>query len=200
MAGRMTYSEQLKHPLWQRRRLEILSRADFKCERCESTEKTLHVHHKQYRKGAKAWEYEDHDLIALCEDCHSAEHLTREELQTVLAQLDLEDMDELIGFAKSLLLNREWENDHDQEKLVAVRNWSQAHGLAKGIGLEGIETDYLLCRNQIPVTELLTIDVAATQRRTARGRLKQHARTTDELVQMGADAIAAAPRPDTGGL
>lgn len=196
----MTYSEQLKHPMWQRRRLEILNRAGFKCERCESDDKTLHVHHKQYRKGAKAWEYEDRDLIALCEDCHSAEHLTRQELQAVLAQLDMEELDELIGFAKSLLLSREWESDHDQKKVVAIRNLSQANGLGKGIGLEGNETDHLLSRNQIPVTELLTIDVAASQRRIARGRLNQHARTTDEIVQIGADAIAAAPPPSAGGL
>lgn len=71
---RMTYAEQLKHPKWQKRRLEILDRAKFRCESCEDSETTLHVHHKRYRKGAMAWEYSDQELIALCEDCHESEH------------------------------------------------------------------------------------------------------------------------------
>lgn len=70
----MNYLEQLKHPKWQRRRLEILQRADFRCESCNADDKTLHVHHKRYRAGAMAWEYGDDDLIALCEPCHQKQH------------------------------------------------------------------------------------------------------------------------------
>jgi len=72
--ARMSYAEQLTHPKWQRRRLEVLDRAGFRCERCLDDETTLHVHHKTYRKGALAWEYEDHELVVLCEDCHTDEH------------------------------------------------------------------------------------------------------------------------------
>lgn len=32
--------------------------------------KKLHVHHKQYIKGLKAWEYEDRYLVTLCDRCH----------------------------------------------------------------------------------------------------------------------------------
>lgn len=70
----MSYSDLLRDPRWQRRRLEIMSRADFSCEKCHSATKTLNVHHKEYRKGAKPWEYADHELECLCEDCHEDEH------------------------------------------------------------------------------------------------------------------------------
>lgn len=70
----MKYAEQLKHPKWQRRRLEIMSRAGFACEQCGDTESTLHVHHKAYRDGAMAWEYLDEELVCLCEDCHERQH------------------------------------------------------------------------------------------------------------------------------
>lgn len=79
-----TYREQLLHPFWQRKRLEVLDAASFRCVCCESTEKTLHVHHKSYVKGRMAWEYELHELEALCEDCHEAAHAAKERLDEVL--------------------------------------------------------------------------------------------------------------------
>lgn len=34
----------------------------------------LNVHHKYYKKGNLAWDYEDDALITLCVDCHKLEH------------------------------------------------------------------------------------------------------------------------------
>lgn len=34
----------------------------------------LHVHHKSYKENHLAWEYENSNLITLCEDCHQKEH------------------------------------------------------------------------------------------------------------------------------
>lgn len=87
LMAKMTYSEQLRHPNWQRRRLEILSKASFSCEWCGDTESTLNVHHKHYRKGRMAWEYEDHELTALCEPCHRQEHEHRAVLDEILNEL-----------------------------------------------------------------------------------------------------------------
>ncbi len=70
----MTYAEQLRHPRWQRRRLERLNKADFRCEKCSVDDRPLHVHHKAYRNGAAPWEYADDELLVLCEDCHRDEH------------------------------------------------------------------------------------------------------------------------------
>jgi 5-methylcytosine-specific restriction endonuclease McrA len=61
---------QYKSPLWQRKRLEIMERDNFKCCDCQSDDKTLNVHHKYYIYGKKPWEYADGILITLCEDCH----------------------------------------------------------------------------------------------------------------------------------
>lgn len=74
MNPKLNYSEQLKHPNWQRRRLEMLNAADFKCTACGSDDETLHVHHKYYKKNVQVWEYTDNELIVLCANCHSLEH------------------------------------------------------------------------------------------------------------------------------
>lgn len=66
------YSELLNHPKWQRKRLEIMQRDDFKCRLCGDDETTLHIHHKEYINGNKPWEYEESYLITLCEHCHRA--------------------------------------------------------------------------------------------------------------------------------
>lgn len=84
---KMSYSEQLKHPNWQRKRLEVLERAKFRCEVCNADDKTLHVHHKQYFKGRMAWEYDADGLVALCEPCHAQTHEAEEDLKEVLASL-----------------------------------------------------------------------------------------------------------------
>lgn len=67
----MTYSEKLKHPKWQKKRLQILSRDKFTCKKCGDTETQLHVHHKEYISGNDPWDYDNKLLITLCEDCHS---------------------------------------------------------------------------------------------------------------------------------
>ncbi|HQR20070.1 MAG TPA: hypothetical protein PKV98_04345 [Burkholderiaceae bacterium] len=69
MSGK-TYYEKLKDPRWQKRRLDILARDEWMCQACYDAESTLHVHHIAYRKGAEPWEYPDHMLVTLCEECH----------------------------------------------------------------------------------------------------------------------------------
>jgi 5-methylcytosine-specific restriction endonuclease McrA len=66
-----TYSEKLKDPRWQKMRLQVLEREKFTCEDCKSKEKTLHVHHTFYTKGANPWEYDAQYLRCLCDDCHT---------------------------------------------------------------------------------------------------------------------------------
>ncbi len=67
------YTQKFLDPRWQRKRLEILSRDQFCCQRCFDTESTLHVHHKFYRAGADPWDYPDEALVTLCEGCHENE-------------------------------------------------------------------------------------------------------------------------------
>jgi hypothetical protein len=67
----MTFQDQYKHPKWQKRRLEILERDDFTCQKCGDTETMLHVHHKVYHRNRKVWDYKDFDLTTLCKHCHT---------------------------------------------------------------------------------------------------------------------------------
>lgn len=68
-----TYSEKLKNPKWQKKRLEILQRDNFKCCNCLNGESTLHVHHSMYL-GKEPWETPSECLDTLCEHCHEFEH------------------------------------------------------------------------------------------------------------------------------
>lgn len=81
---KMSYAEQLKHPKWQRKRLEALNRSGFKCEACGEAEKMLHVHHKRYVRGKSAWDYELGDLSVLCEPCHAREHDVKDALARLM--------------------------------------------------------------------------------------------------------------------
>jgi len=65
-----TYLEQIRDPRWQRKRLEILNAANFKCENCGSVNNELNVHHSAYLKGQPAWEHPVELLHCLCRPCH----------------------------------------------------------------------------------------------------------------------------------
>lgn len=70
-----TYAQKLTDPRWQKKRLEILSRDEFKCQYCGETTKTLHVHHYSYNKSRNPWDCEDGDVTTLCEECHYIYHI-----------------------------------------------------------------------------------------------------------------------------
>ena len=82
----MTYSEKLKDPRWQKRRLEIMQRDSFACCKCKDAASTLHVHHKEYRKGKAPWDYPDELLETLCFRCHEGIHSGLED------ELDYDEM------------------------------------------------------------------------------------------------------------
>lgn len=81
-ATKVTYAEKLKNPKWQKRRLEILQRDDFRCRFCQDSESTLHVHHLSYQ--GNPWETPSEHLITLCEDCHEDETHNRKEYENTL--------------------------------------------------------------------------------------------------------------------
>lgn len=98
----MTYKEQLLHPNWQRKRLEILQRDDFCCRLCCDTETTLHVHHKQYAKGRMAWEYPNDELVTLCAECHDTMHEQQGLLRDITAKLHVDGPGQLSSAAALL--------------------------------------------------------------------------------------------------
>ena len=83
----LTWSEQYRHPLWQKKRMEALAAAEFTCQHCCDTETQLHVHHKRYVKGRMVWEYGVGELEVLCEPCHEEAHAMKDALFDVLGSV-----------------------------------------------------------------------------------------------------------------
>ena len=83
------YSSMLRDPRWQRKRLEIMKAADFACQECGAKTDELHIHHKYYERGLKAWEYPDIAYACLCLECHKSAEELRLLAQKTLAHFPL---------------------------------------------------------------------------------------------------------------
>ena len=82
----MKYSDKLRDPRWQKKRLEIMQRDDFKCKKCGDKDSTLNVHHRYYIWGKDPWDYPDEVLITVCSDCHDGEKEAMAEYMPLLTQ------------------------------------------------------------------------------------------------------------------
>ncbi len=78
------YTEQLKDPRWQRRRLECFEAANWRCQHCNRADQSLHVHHVHYIKNRAPWEYPDDYLVVLCNEHHSERHELEDRLVSSL--------------------------------------------------------------------------------------------------------------------
>jgi hypothetical protein len=67
---RVKYSDKLKDPRWQRKRLEVMDRDGWACLCCGDNASMLHVHHKEYH--GNPWDACMDSLETLCEKCHEA--------------------------------------------------------------------------------------------------------------------------------
>lgn len=83
----MTYAEKLKDPRWQRKRLEILDLARWRCRECGRTDRQFVVHHVFYIPGREPWDYPDYMLLALCDPCHKTRPETELRVFMNVAQL-----------------------------------------------------------------------------------------------------------------
>lgn len=96
----MTYSEKLRDPRWQKRRLDILNRDAWTCRECQRKDRPLHVHHCYYISGRDPWEYEDSVFLTLCEECHetrqAVEHDVLLEFKRLLATQDLTSLNRVM--------------------------------------------------------------------------------------------------------
>ncbi len=68
------YTQLLRDPRWQQKRLRIFERDGWRCVRCQNSKEELHAHHLKYRRGCKPWDYPDSLLETLCSTCHKDEH------------------------------------------------------------------------------------------------------------------------------
>ena len=84
MKPQSKYSEKLRDPRWQKKRLEIMQRDEFTCQSCYDSESTLNVHHMWYERGKDPWDYSDKCFVTLCEECHAVESQDRQEQEQLL--------------------------------------------------------------------------------------------------------------------
>lgn len=119
----MTYSEKLRDPRWQKKRLEILNRDDWTCCSCLDASSPLAVHHLVYRAGKDPWEYENDELITLCESCHTYEYETAKD-----AERGLVDALKMKGFLSGNLIDigsgiRSMNKFHIPDVMASVLEW-----------------------------------------------------------------------------
>ena len=132
----MAYSDLLKHPKWQKKRLEILNRDEFTCQGCRAKDKPLHVHHVDYFVRKKPWEYPDYILITYCDDCHKKWHSIEAMNKSDFLELSLRSIYEkmesnqilsdydVYEFTKELgYINSEWCSVSERKKLFITSSF-----------------------------------------------------------------------------
>lgn len=112
MKKEKTYSEKLRSPQWQKKRLEIFKRDKFKCKKCGDTDTQLHVHHKEYIDGNDPWEYDNKYLVTLCEDCHSQiERIKEENPEIEFERIKIHKSDNWSGGSKIIFISTPFQCD-----------------------------------------------------------------------------------------
>jgi 5-methylcytosine-specific restriction endonuclease McrA len=98
-----TYAEKLLDPRWQKKRLEILNRDNFKCTLCGDKETELHVHHEEY--SGDPWEAPVDKLKTLCKHCHKVVEYHKSIGAPILSQKYLRPNDRIL--VETVFLNND---------------------------------------------------------------------------------------------
>ena len=132
MEKKKTYSELLRSPMWQKKRLEIMQRDNFTCQHCGCEGRELQVHHRIYRKDAKPWEYDNSELITLCDQCHEAE--------TDAKNTHYDTFKEICNLAREIGLSEQFIGELFNRILSAIATISNK---SDDYGIYGVEEDIL---------------------------------------------------------
>lgn len=125
------YYELLRHPKWQRKRLEILERDGFACLECGEENKTIQVHHSYYESNLKPWEYPSDSLHSLCEDCHKQAQRLMLDLRRQFGRIGpISDVARLLGYAMGL------EAQAIPPTLVRPRDYDEIMGVAAAFEID----------------------------------------------------------------
>jgi hypothetical protein len=131
----MKYSEKLRDPRWQKKRLKIMERDGFTCLCCGDSKSTLNVHHKQY--SGNPWEADDEALETLCEPCHEKRSALNQRLMMMPTKFALEVLECSVGWlkcaddfiaahpqeAKDYLLSQDYGDPYNEFKVTAQAAW-----------------------------------------------------------------------------
>ena len=83
----MAYKDDLKTGHWQKRKFEVVEKANWTCEDCGAgKEKQLQVHHTAYIADKKIWEHGDAFLMCLCDTCHKSRQAIENEMRYQLGR------------------------------------------------------------------------------------------------------------------
>jgi hypothetical protein len=137
----MSYADLLKDPRWQKKRLEVLEAAEWACAICDDKTKTLHVHHRRYRRGAKPWEYKLDELQSLCEKHHEEATKILKRFEAIVDEVKLlgsPDLEQAIGYLESMVANG-WRAVASKGTMVQV----DSAEMATGVGA------YVLCQTHV---------------------------------------------------
>lgn len=99
----LSYNEQINHPHWQRKRLEIMRRDKWECRVCGESNKQFHVHHLYYEKDCHIWDYDNEALVTICKDCHKEIHTDLKKLSGIIAFEILSGKIDVVDFKNHLL-------------------------------------------------------------------------------------------------
>lgn len=102
----MDFQKQIKHPNWQKKRLEILERDEYICQNCHSENETLNVHHFFYKQKTLLWDYDESCLMTLCNACHKEWHDCNDKIKELLSvdTQTLKEIYELLTVVRELNL------------------------------------------------------------------------------------------------
>lgn len=125
-AKKPSYWEQLRDPRWQKVRLEVMQRDEWRCLDCDGKTGTLNVHHTYYERGLSPWEYPIESLRTLCEPCHEKAQEWMRVLQREIGLTGPEDSTEfLVGLVRGV---RTWDGPWIS---VPVENEQVAAGIGR---------------------------------------------------------------------
>lgn len=95
-------NSEYQHPEWQKKRLEVMQAAEFKCQCCGNHDEQLNVHHVNYEHGRKIWEYSNKDLRCLCNSCHETFHSILKTTGNILSWCDKNTLDRFEHLMESM--------------------------------------------------------------------------------------------------
>jgi hypothetical protein len=86
-------NSEYQHPEWQKKRLEVMEAANFKCQCCGNTEQQLNVHHIDYDRDKKIWEYDLTELLCVCDSCHQLYHTNLSCIREIMARFNVQELE-----------------------------------------------------------------------------------------------------------
>ena len=123
-----------QHPEWQKKWLEVMQAADFKCQCCGQKEEQLNVHHINYDKTKKLWDYPTYKFRCLCKSCHEKQHAVIEQIRVLISLSQSEELESyklfFLEFYHTPTFVKKRFLEHWFFDLEQYRKWDEAYDLS----------------------------------------------------------------------